>query len=293
MSAKILMEASLDGLFDSIKLVPFLFVTYLIMEYLEHKTSARTHAFIRKAGRLGPLAGSVAGAFPQCGFSAAASSLYAGGIITAGTLVAVFLSTSDEMLPIFISEAVDIRAIAFILGIKIVIGVIMGFFIDFVFRFRPAPIRYKEIHNMCENEHCGCEDGIFKSAVKHTLKIFIFIFIITSALGLLIAVFGEERLAAFMSGHLFAGPLLSGIIGLIPNCAASVVITQLYLNHMIGFGTMMSGLLVGAGVGLLVLFRTNKRWRENLSILGMLYVSGVVWGIILDLLSDFLFFIFM
>lgn len=282
MSVKILMEVLLDGLIDSLKLVPFLFVTYLIMEYLEHKTSTKTRAVVRRAGKLGPLAGSVAGVFPQCGFSAAASSLYAGGIITTGTLIAVFLSTSDEMLPIFISEAVSIRIIVLIIGIKIIIGGITGFLVDFVFRFRPAPIRYKEIHSMCESEHCGCEDGIFKSAVKHTLKIFIFIVIITSALNLLIAFFGEERLAMFMSGHPFAAPLLSGVVGLIPNCAASVVITQLFLNHMISFGAMMSGLLVGAGVGLLVLFRTNKRWREDLSILGMLYVSGVVWGILLD-----------
>lgn len=287
MSLELLLDILLDGCLDSLKLVPFLFVTYLIMEYLEHKTSTRTRAVIRRAGRLGPLAGSVAGAFPQCGFSAAASNLYAGGIITTGTLIAVFLSTSDEMLPIFISESVDVGVILGILGIKIVLGMITGFLVDFLFRFKPSPIRYKEIHSMCESEHCGCEEGIFLSAVKHTLKIFAFILLVSVALNFLIALGGEDRLADFMSERLVIGPLVAGVVGLIPNCASSVVITQLYLNHMISFGAMMSGLLVGAGVGLLVLFRTNKRWKENLSILGMLYASGVIWGIVLDFVIRF------
>lgn len=282
MTVEILTAVLWDGLVDSLKLIPFLLITYVIMEYLEHKTTTKTRAIVRRAGRLGPLAGSVAGAFPQCGFSAAASSLYAGGILTTGTLIAVFLSTSDEMLPVFLSEAVDIREILIILGIKIVLGTVTGFLVDFVFRFRPFPIRYKEIHTMCESEHCGCEEGIFKSAVKHTLKIFAFIFLITVLLNALVVFFGEERLSTFMSGRPLMGPVLAGVVGLIPNCASSVVITQLFLNHLISFGTMMSGLLVGAGVGLLVLFRTNKRWKENLSILGILYVSGVVWGIVTD-----------
>ena len=252
MSLELLLDILLDGCLDSLKLVPFLFVTYLIMEYLEHKTSTRTRAVIRRAGRLGPLAGSVAGAFPQCGFSAAASNLYAGGIITTGTLIAVFLSTSDEMLPIFISESVDVGVILGILGIKVVLGMITGFLVDFLFRFKPSPIRYKEIHSMCESEHCGCEEGIFLSAVKHTLKIFAFILLVSVALNFLIALGGEDRLADFMSERLVIGPLVAGVVGLIPNCASSVVITQLYLNHMISFGAMMSGLLVGAGVGLLL-----------------------------------------
>lgn len=288
MSMEVLVDVLWDGLADSIRLIPFLLVTYVIMEYLEHKTTTRTRAIVRRAGRLGPLAGSIAGAFPQCGFSAAASSLYAGGLLTTGTLIAVFLSTSDEMLPVFISEAVDIRQIFVILGLKVVLGTVTGFVIDFVFRFRPFPIRYKEIHTMCESEHCGCEEGIFKSAVKHTVKIFVFIFIITVMLNALIFFFGEENLVTFMSKSPFMGPVLAGVIGLIPNCASSVVITQLFLNHLISFGTMMSGLLVGAGVGLLVLFRTNKRWKENLSILGILYVSGVIWGIVLDIVMRFI-----
>lgn len=287
MSMDMLMDILLDGLLDSLKLIPFLFLTYLTMEYLEHKTSTKTRAVVRKAGRLGPLAGSIAGVFPQCGFSAAASNLYAGGVITTGTLIAVFLSTSDEMLPIFVSESVPVRSIVIVLGIKLVLGMITGFLVDFIFRFRPSPIRYKEIHSMCESEHCGCEEGIFSSALKHTVKIFLFVFLCSIVLGLLIELGGEARLAQFLSGCPVLGPLLAGIVGLIPNCASSVVITQLFLGGMISFGTMMSGLLVGAGVGLLILFRANKRWKENLSILCILYVSGVVWGIVLDIIWRF------
>ena len=253
----------------------------MIMEYLEHKTSTKTRAVVRKAGKLGPLAGGLAGIFPQCGFSAAASNLYAGGIITMGTLLAVFLSTSDEMLPIFISEAVDIRVVLVILGMKAAMGMLTGFLVDFVFRFRPSPIRYKEIHTRCESEHCGCDRGIFRSALVHTGKIFVFILLFTVILNVLI---GEERLAGFMSGRPLLGPALAGVVGLIPNCASSVVITQLYLSRLISFGTMMSGLLVGAGAGLLVLFQTNRKWKENLLVLTILYVTGTVWGILLDVI---------
>ncbi len=282
MTIETLVDVWMDAGIDTIKLVPFLLVTYLIMEYLEHKTSTRTRSVLRRAGRLGPLAGSVAGIFPQCGFSAAASNLYAGGILTTGTLIAVFLSTSDEMLPIFLSEAVSPELILAVLGIKAVLGMVTGFLIDFILRFRPSPIRYKEIHTMCESEHCGCEESIFKSSVRHTVKIVLFIFLCSAVLNMLIAIVGEDSLVHFMSNRPVAGPVLAGIVGLIPNCASSVLITQLYLGHLISFGTMMSGLLVGAGVGLLVLFQANKRWKENLTVLGILYGSGVVWGILLD-----------
>ena len=282
MTIETLVDVWMDAGIDTIKLVPFLLVTYLIMEYLEHKTSTRTRSVLRRAGRLGPLAGSVAGIFPQCGFSAAASNLYAGGILTTGTLIAVFLSTSDEMLPIFLSEAVSPGLILAVLGIKAVLGMVTGFLIDFILRFRPSPIRYKEIHTMCESEHCGCEESIFKSSVRHTVKIVLFIFLCSAVLNMLIAIVGEDSLVHFMSNRPVAGPVLAGIVGLIPNCASSVLITQLYLGHLISFGTMMSGLLVGAGVGLLVLFQANKRWKENLTVLGILYGSGVVWGILLD-----------
>lgn len=283
MSIGTLSDILADAFVDSLKLAPFLFVTYLVMEYLEHKTNTGTRSFVRRAGRLGPLAGSIVGMFPQCGFSAAAANLYAGGVITAGTLLAVFLSTSDEMLPIFISEAVDIHTILLIIGSKAVLGMLTGFFIDFVVQFRPLMIRYKDIHTMCESEHCGCEESIFKSAVKHTVKIFTVLFCVSAALNFLIMLCGEENLARIMSGQPVLGPLLAGIVGLIPNCASSVAVTELYLKGFISTGAMMSGLLVGAGVGALVLFQTNKNVKENFIIVGILYASGVVWGIVIDL----------
>lgn len=285
MSIETITDLLYDALLDSLKLLPFLLVTYLVMEYLEHKTSTKTRAVVRKAGRLGPLAGSLAGVFPQCGFSAAAANLYAGGVVSAGTLLAVFLSTSDEMLPIFISESVDTQIILTILGMKIVLGMATGFFVDFIFRLRPSMLRYKDIHTMCESEHCGCEKSVFKSAVRHTVKIIVIIFVVSAVLNFLIALCGEDRLVRMMTGQSFLGPVLAGIVGLIPNCASSVAITQLYIHHLISFGSMMSGLLVGAGVGLLVLFQVNKKWRENFLILAILYVSGVAWGMLLDLFT--------
>lgn len=285
MSIETVADILCDALLDSLKLLPFLLVTYLVMEYLEHKTSTKTRAVVRKAGRLGPLAGSLAGVFPQCGFSAAAANLYAGGVVSAGTLLAVFLSTSDEMLPIFISESVDTGVILMIIGIKIVIGMATGFLVDFIFRLRPSMIRYKDIHTMCESEHCGCEKSVFKSAVRHTVKILAIIFLVSAVLNFLIVLCGEERLVRMMTGLPFLGPVLAGIVGLIPNCASSVTITQLYIHRLISFGSMMSGLLVGAGVGLLVLFQVNKKWRENLLLLCILYFSGVAWGMLLDLFT--------
>lgn len=274
----------MDALMDSLKLLPFLFLTYLLMEYLEHKTSTRTRAWIRKAGKLGPIAGATVGIFPQCGFSVAASNLYSGGIITVGTLVAVFLSTSDEMLPIFLSEAVEGRVILQVLAVKFVAAVFTGFIVDFVLHLRPNRIQYKDIHTMCESEHCHCEKGIFPSACMHTIKIFVFIFIFSLVLNFLIEIGGEEQISEFLSGHALLGPFFAAIVGLIPNCAASVLITEMYLEGILNFGSMISGLMVGAGVGLLVLFRTNKRWKENLSILGIVFGAGIVWGLIVNLL---------
>lgn len=277
------LDILMDALIDSIKLFPFLLLTYLLMEYLEHKTSTKTRAWIRKAGRLGPIAGGVAGIFPQCGFSVAASNLYSGGIITMGTLVAVFLSTSDEMIPVFLSEAVNAGIILKVLGIKLVTAIFTGFIVDFVMRFRPNAIQYKDFHTMCESEHCHCEKSIGKSAFMHTFKILLFIFLCSLVLNFLIEIGGEERISEFLSSHAMFGPVFAAIVGLIPNCAASVLITQMYLGGILDFGSMISGLLVGAGVGLLVLFRTNKRWKENLSILGIVWVAGVFWGVIVNL----------
>lgn len=270
-----------ETLLDSIKLVPFLFITYLIMEYIEHKTSDKAKKAIQKSGKFGPAIGALLGIFPQCGFSVSATNLYATRVITLGTLIAVYLSTSDEMLPILISEAVPISTILKILGIKLVVGMVAGFIIDFVLRLKNKNKQEEErIIDLCEKEHCHCEHGIVRSALKHTLNIFIFILLITLVINILIYFIGEEAIADFVQYNPFLGPVVGGIIGLIPNCASSVILTQLYLENVIPAATMISGLLVGAGVGLAVLFKMNKGWKENLKITGLLYSIGVVTGII-------------
>ena len=274
-----------ETIIDSIKLLPFLFITYLIMEYIEHKTKEKTKETIRKSGKFGPLIGSILGIFPQCGFSVSATNLYAARVITLGTLIAVYLSTSDEMLPIFLSESVPAITILKILGIKLVVGIIAGFLIDLVIRLKHNNKEEEKIVDLCEKEHCHCEHGIVKSALKHTLNIFIFILLITLVINVAIYFIGEETIAGFLQDKPILGPVIAGLIGLIPNCASSVIITQMYLENVISAATMISGLLVGSGVGLAVLFKTNKGFKENLKITALLYCIGVVFGIIIELIG--------
>ncbi len=270
---------------DTLKLVPFLFLTYLLMEFIEHKTTDKVKKVIHKSGKAGPFIGGILGAVPQCGFSASAAGLYAGRVISLGTLIAIFLSTSDEMLPILISEAVDVKLILQILGIKIVIGMIAGFVIDFVVRHKKSVQNVEwKIHDMCEHEHCHCEKSVWKSAFMHTLQIVAFILIVNLALNMVIEFVGEDSLANLFFTKPIIGELIAGLVGLIPNCASSVVITQLFLEGVISFGSMMSGLLVGSGVGLLVLFKVNEGLKENLKILALLYAIGVGSGILLGLI---------
>lgn len=279
-------DAILDSLIDTVKLIPFLLITYIIMEFIEHKTSHKTKDAIKKSGHFGPLIGGILGVVPQCGFSAAASSLYSARIITLGTLIAVFLSTSDEMLPILISEAVDVRIILSILGIKLVIAVIVGFIIDLFFRKKFETSEDEpEIKDLCEHEHCHCEHGIFKSALKHTINITLYIFIISLVLNIIIYFIGEDNLAHILNSTPIIGPIIASLVGLIPNCASSVIITQLYLSKVLNFATMIAGLLVNTGVGLLILFRTNKNLKENIKITVLLFAIGVIFGIIFDLIG--------
>lgn len=279
-----MLEVLEDALIDSIKLLPFLFITYLIMEYIEHKTSDKAKKAIKKSGKFGPAIGAILGIFPQCGFSVSATNLYAARVITLGTLIAVYLSTSDEMLPIFISEAVPAITIIKILGIKLLIGMVAGFIIDFVLRLKNK-VEDQKIVDLCEKEHCHCEHGILKSALKHTIHIFIFILLITLIINTIIYFIGEDTLASFIQLNPILGPIIAGLIGLIPNCAASVILTQLYLENVITAATMISGLLVGAGVGLAVLFKINKGIKENIKITALLYSIGVISGIIIELIG--------
>lgn len=280
-----MLEIIEETLIDGIKLLPFLFITYIIMEYIEHKTSNKTKDIIKKSGKFGPFIGSVLGAVPQCGFSVVATNFYAARVITLGTLISVYLSTSDEMIPIFISEGASIIILLKILGIKILIGMIAGFVIDFVLRLRKKDSEEERIIDLCEKEHCHCEKGILKSALKHTINIFVFILIITFVINIIIHLVGEETIENFVQSNVILGPVLGGIIGLIPNCASSVILTQLYLQNVIPISTMISGLLVGAGVGLIVLFKMNKGIKQNLKITALLYTIGVLSGIIMQILG--------
>lgn len=283
-----MLDAIFDAIIDSLKLLPFLFITYLLMELLENKASEKSLRVIKKSGKFGPILGSLLGIVPQCGFSAAAASLYAGKIISIGSLIAIFLSTSDEMLPILISSAAPISLIIKILLIKLIIGIVFGVIIDIIFR-KKNNINIEDdkthIHDICEDEHCHCnEDGILRSSIKHTLHIFIYVFIIVLAITILLNIIGEDSIANIMTKTNILGPFVSSLIGIIPNCASSVIITQLYLKDMITFGSLIAGLLMNSGIGMLILFRLNKNKKENFLILLILFVISIISGIIIDLI---------
>lgn len=294
---------------DTLYLIPFLFVTYLAMEWLEHKAGDKAEEAVRRAGAAGPVVGAVVGIVPQCGFSAAAATLWAGRVITLGTLFAVFLSTSDEMLLIFLAEQVDPMTIVKIMGVKLMIGMIMGFVVDAAVRLARRDREKLRIHELCERDHCHCNgecdaceqnpelaydyqhdeehehhhehSSILRSALKHTAQVTVFIFLITLVLDGVLEVVGEDAIGAFLGSNPALSVFGSALVGLIPNCAASVVIAQLYVDGALGAGAMMAGLLVSAGVGLLVLFRTNRQVRQNLIVLAGLWATGVFWGLII------------
>lgn len=281
---------------DSIKILPFLFLTYLTIEYIQHKTKSRNAASLQKLKKYGPLLGSVLGVIPQCGFSSMAASFYTGRIITMGTLLSVYLATSDEMLPVMISSGADHKLIAKILILKVIVGLLSGLLIDLIMsskviktnrnHIRIMPITAEsnndfvfsvsKRHGQC---YCCKRGGILFAAVRHCVSTFLFLFIITVILTFVFHEFGEDKLASFILNRPFIGEGLAALIGLIPNCAASVILTELYLEGAMAFSSMMSGLFAGSGVGILVLFRENRqRWSENLKILGLLYMIAVAAG---------------
>jgi len=279
-----MVELLQDTIIDSIKLLPFLFITYLIMEYIEHKTQKHTQKAIQKAGKWGPAIGGIVGILPQCGFSVVATNFYAARIITIGTLIAVYLATSDEMLPILLSEAVPIPIILKILCVKLGIAILAGFLVDSSMKKLCTQKQEESIKKLCEEEHCDCEHGILKSSLKHTLHIFLFICIISFILHWLIHLVGEENVSILAQNNPILAPILCCLIGLIPNCASSVIITQLYLENVISIASMIGGLLVNAGVGLAVLFRVNKGIQNNLKILGTLLGIGILSTYILQII---------
>ncbi len=278
-------EVLWHGLLDTLKIIPFLFLTYLLMEFIEHKASDKAKRFMERSGPLGPIAGGIIGAVPQCGFSAAASNFYTGRVITLGTLIAVFLSTSDEMLPILISGKVSAGAIFAILGYKAAVGIIVGFIINGVLHIMKRGEHALEIDAMCEGDSCHCENGILRSALHHTLTIGGFVLLITMLLNALVFFVGAETLGNILYDKPIISHFIASLVGLIPNCAVSVALTDLCVEGFITAGTMLSGLFSGAGVGLLVLFRVNKHMRENLSVIAILVITGTLFGLLADIIG--------
>lgn len=302
---------------DTVKLIPFLLVTYIIMEAIEHSTEGKAERLIARADKSGPVVGALLGALPQCGFSAVAATLYAGRVITAGTLVAVLLSTSDELIPVFMANRAEMSRLVAIVGIKVVIGLVVGLLVDVVLRaLHRAGDGHPHIAELCERAHCHCatiddeepeehghsdehdhaehshhhhhhhaHDGshawwhILRSALVHTAEVSLFIFVITLVFGLVIETIGQDALAAALGSHPVRATFLSALIGLIPNCGASVAITQLFIDGTLATGPMLAGLLVSGGMGLLVLFRTNADQVQNIEIATFIYFVGVVCGL--------------
>lgn len=281
------LELLSDSLIDVLKLLPFLYIVFLFMEWFEHKAGDRTKTIIKRSGPLGPVVGAAVGIIPQCGFSSIASNLYSAGIISVGTLLSVFLSTSDEMLPVFISGGMPLLSIIKFIFVKFIFAVVTGFLCQSVLAVINRKKKHeKEVHEICENEQCSCDDhGIFFSSLIHTLKIALFIFIFTFIFGLLLMLIGEDAIFSFVSAHEYAGIFFSALIGLVPNCGASVLIATFYVKGLLTTGQAIAGLLAGAGAGLLVLFRTNKNPKENLGFIFVLYVISIIWGFAVSILG--------
>lgn len=274
----------LDTLLDSVKMLPFLFGAYLLIEFLEHKASDKLQNALSKSGNHGIVVGAILGTVPQCGFSVAAANLYSGKVITLGTLIAVFISTSDEAIPVLLSSPGNAGVLLKLIIAKIVIALIAGFLVDFVLKVRHVQENEPELqdHNvLCH--HCGCEHGIIRSAIKHTVSIFLFILLVSFVLNGLITWIGQDTISKVLLTDSVFQPFIAALIGLIPNCAASVMLVQLFLAGSLSFGSVVAGLCTGAGIGLAVLFRANRNWKKNLLILLLLYGIGSISGLMIHL----------
>lgn len=272
-----MLDCFIDGLIDTLKVFPFLLISFYIIEILEHKINSNKR--LESSGKYGPVLGSLLGIIPQCGIASIATNLYVTGIITLGTLISVFLSTSDEMIPILLSEKVSIKLIFIILGIKLVVGLVSGLLIDLVY-----PRKIKSHYEICEEEHCHCDDHKFISAFKHTMNISLFILVINILLNMVFNYGLNDYLSSLLLKDSIFSPIITSLIGLIPNCASSIVITKLYLASSISFGSMIAGLLTNSGIALVVLFKTNRNLKENINIILLTYFIGTVIGIILNIL---------
>lgn len=273
-----ILDAFWDAVLDTARTLPFLFVAFLMIEAMEHYSGRLTSRLIARVGRLGPAAGAVFGCIPQCGFSAAAANLYSGGLISLGTLLAVFLSTSDEAVLVLLGHPGSAHTIFTLLLVKVMIGIAAGYLVDFFFRNKKEE---KHIEEMCRN--CGCSDtsGVWKPALRHTFRLAIYLLVFTFLLNLVLELAGVEELARFLGKDTLFQPFLAALLGLIPNCASSVLITELYLAGGLTFGSAVAGLSAGAGVGLALLFKSNHPLRENLKILLLLYGIAAGAGLLL------------
>ena len=281
---ELVLHTALHTLLDTAKMLPFLFGVYFLIEYLEHKASEKMEKAVAKLGTFGPVGGAVLGCIPQCGFSVAVSNLYAGRLVSIGTLLAVFIATSDEAIPILLANPQKAGDILKLILAKIIIAVLFGFVADFLVKLLKKMGKFKdEPNDLCEN--CGCEEkGILHSAIIHTLQIFAFLFAVSFVFGLVIELLGEETInSLLMSGSVFQ-PFLSALIGLVPNCAPSVILTELYISGSLSFGSVIAGLSTGAGLGLVVLYKTNKNLKQNIIITASLYLAGALSGMIIDLI---------
>ncbi len=282
-----LLDVLLDAVSDCVRDLPFLFVAFLIVELLEHRTSEWMNRTLAKVNGLGPLVGSLLGAVPQCGFSIMASDFYAGGVISLGTLLAVFLSTSDEALIILMSNPGHMGDVLRLVGVKIALALFWGYVIELVIRLSGWRLasKHQDLHDLCENVGGEKEgESPFRSAVRHTLEVFFFLFVFTFLLNLLIELIGMKGISRMLLSNTIFQPVLAAFIGLIPNCAASVILTELYIEGAISFGSAVAGLASGAGLGLVVLWRTNRNRKENLIETAVLLVTAILSGVVLQYL---------
>lgn len=275
-----------DAVIDTLKVLPFLFIAFLVIEFLEHKAQGKVKSLFTRAGVMGPAIGTILGCIPQCGFSVMSANLYSSGIITLGTLIAVFLSTSDEAVILLATAHNGSFEIFKLLVTKIVIALIFGYAIYFIER-KHHKEHHHHSHELCEHDHCGCHEhgGVLRPALVHTVKVFGFLLLFTVIIDLIVSIIGTDALSHILLSDSVFQPFLSAIIGFIPNCASSVLLTQLYIEGTLSFGSLIAGLCTNAGAGMLILFRDKSKLKENLKILGILYVCAVIPGLVLSLLN--------
>ncbi len=280
-----IVDVIIDGVVDTLKMLPFLFVAFLVIEFLEHKAQDKVKHLFTRAGKAGPFIGTLLGCIPQCGFSVMSANLYSSGIIALGTLVAVFLSTSDEAVILLATAPNGTFEIARLIITKIVIALIFGYAIYFIEKKAHKEHHHHHSHDLCEHDHCGCEEngGVLRPALIHTGKVLGFLLLFTVIINLIVSFVGMEKLSQLLLSDSAFQPFLSALIGFIPNCASSILLTQLYVQGTLSFGALIAGLCTNAGAGMLILFRDKTKLRENFKIVGIMYLCSVIPGIILHI----------